>query len=110
MSLNKDLLLLGKGQNRGEFVSQSRRQGLCAEACNSALVSAAKGGVGPEGGGFGAIVGISLVFGKREFCPKVLRADRGGRWTLPTAMLVQSGLRLGLAQEPEWQRMQPASG
>lgn len=55
-------------------------------------------------------MGISLVFGKSEFCPKVLRGNRGGRWTLPAAMLGQSRLRLGLAQEPEWQRMQPAPG
>lgn len=85
MSLNKDLLLLGKGQNRGECVSQSRRQGLCAGACNSALVTAAKGGAGPGGGGSGAAVGISLVFGKRERCPEVFGGGReeGGHHQRP---------------------------
>jgi len=36
LSQNKGLLLLGKGQNKGKFVSQGRRQGLCVWAGSAA--------------------------------------------------------------------------
>lgn len=50
---------------------------------------------------------ISLAFGKREFCPEVLRRDRGGSGVPPAATLRQSGLGLGFTQEPEWQNLTP---
>lgn len=51
-----------EGQSRGEFVSQSRRPG--GYNCSG---NRCQRGAGPGASGFGASVGISLVFGKREF-------------------------------------------
>lgn len=79
-----------------------QRQGLCGGLCNSSPVTAAEGAAEPGGGRLGAAVGISLGFGKSDFCPEVLGGHRGGRGTPPCA---GTWLRLGLAPEPEWQRI-----